>query len=258
MRHGIAIDIFHNAISCLERCTWMINTLIWLGTILILFSIMGCKKSETHPLGENDLPLALPTPLYDSQTSVEQALQGRRSVRAYSHSPLSLDEVSQLLWAAQGFTNPDGKRTAPSAGALYPLEIYLLAGNVTDLPVGIYHYKPRNHELILIREGDIRQNMFEAALQQSAVKDAAIVLVICADYDRTTVKYGQRGIQYVHMEVGNVSQNVYLQVESLDLGTVFIGAFHDDEVKAVLQIRDEENPLGLMPVGRKLPSGEAP
>ena len=217
---------------------------------------MGCENPKTHPVGENASILTLPTPLYDSQTSVEQALQVRRSVRTYSPTPLSLSEVSQLLWAAQGLTHPEGMRTAPSAGALYPLEIYVVVGNVTNLPVGIYHYNPQEHGLIRIREGDIRQELFEAALRQSAVKDAAIVLIISAEYERTIVKYGQRGIQYVHMEVGHVSQNVYLQAESLGLGTVFIGAFHEDEVKTILHISVEETPLGLMPVGKKLPSSE--
>jgi SagB-type dehydrogenase family enzyme len=234
----------------------MRKTLNWLGVILIFLSIVGCDQPKTSPVGKNNSNLILPTPLYDSQTSIEEALQARRSVRDYSPAPLTLTEVSQLLWAAQGFTHPNGLRTAPSAGALYPLEIYLLVGNVTDLPGGVYHYIPGAHELIPTIEGDFQNNLFEAALQQSAVKDAAIVLVISADYERTTVKYGQRGIQYVHMEVGHVSQNVYLQVESLGLGTVFIGAFYEDEVKAVLQLGEEETPLGLMPVGRKLLSIE--
>lgn len=237
----------------------MSKKLLWLSIILALLLIMGCedrKDPKTPPAEENASIIALPTPLYDSQTSVEQALQARRSVRTYSSTPLSLSEVSQLLWAAQGLTHPEGMRTAPSAGALYPLEIYVLAGNVTNLPVGVYHYNPREHGLILIGEGDIRQKLFEAALQQSAVKDAAIVLIISAEYERTTVKYAQRGIQYVHMEVGHVSQNVYLQTESLGLGTVFIGAFHEDEVKAILHISEEETPLGLMPVGKKLSSSE--
>ncbi len=120
----------------------MRKILLWLGAILILLPTSGCAKSQNPPVGGNDSRLALPTPLYDSQTSVEQALQARRSVRAYSLEPLTLAEVSQLLWAAQGLTHPDGLRTAPSAGALYPLDIYLLAGNVMGLPVGVYHYQP--------------------------------------------------------------------------------------------------------------------
>ena len=235
----------------------MRKTLLWLCAILILLSIAGCGKLQTSPVGDNDSILVLlPTPVFDSQTSVEQAMQSRRSVRTYSLEPLILAEVSQLLWAAQGITHPDGLRTAPSAGALYPLVIYLVAGNVTDLPAGVYQYQPQDHTLIQTSAGDKRQDLFEAALQQSAVKDAAIVLVISAVYERTTVKYGQRGIRYVHMEVGHAAQNVYLQAESLELGTVFIGAFHEDEVRAVLQIHEEEVPLGLMPVGRKSLSDE--
>ena len=175
----------------------------------------------------------------------------RRSVRNYTGEPLTLAEVSQLLWAAQGITSPSGGRTAPSAGALYPLEIYLLAGEVTDLPAGIYHYLPVEHALNPVVGGDQRQVLYEAALSQSAVKDAAAVIVITAVYERTTVKYGERGFQYVYIEVGSAAQNIYLQAFSLDLGTVFIGAFHDDQVKLILQLSGDETPLGIMPVGRE-------
>jgi SagB-type dehydrogenase family enzyme len=243
-------------VNYLNRGARMIKILFWLGAILILSQAAGCAKPQHPPGGGNDSNIALPTPLYESQTSLEEALQARRSVRAYSPEPLTAAEVSQLLWAAQGLTHPKGYRTAPSAGALYPLELYLLAGKVTGLPVGLYHYQPRDHTLVPLSTGDQRQALFEAALQQSAVKDAPIVLVISAVYERTTGKYGQRGIQYVHMEVGFAAQNVYLQAETLDLGTVFIGAFHDDQVKEILQMGEGETPLGLMPVGRKHTSGE--
>ena len=189
--------------------------------------------------------------LDNGETSVEQALLERRSVRSYTGEPLTLAEISQLLWAAQGITNDRGGRTAPSAGALYPLEIYLLAGDVTDLPAGIYHFIPNEHSLKLVVEGDRRQALYEAALSQGSVKDAAAVIVITAIYERTTGKYGERGIQYVHMEVGTVAQNIYLQAVSLDLGTVFIGAFHDGQVRNVLLLAEDEVPLGIMPVGRK-------
>jgi SagB-type dehydrogenase family enzyme len=172
-------------------------------------------------------------------------------VREYNADPLTLPEVSQLLWAAQGLTHPAGLRTAPSAGALYPLDIYLLAGHVTGLPVGVYHYQPLDHKLVQISTEDKRQDLYEAALSQNPVNDAPIVIVISAVYERTTGKYGQRGIQYVHMEVGFASQNVYLQAESLGLGTVFIGAFYDDQVKGILEMSEAEVPLGIMPVGRK-------
>ncbi|MBA4379525.1 MAG: nitroreductase [Anaerolinea sp.] len=220
---------------------------------IILGIILVVQSRQTQPAAiENEGSLIiLPTPVHDSETSVEKALLERRSLREYGREPLTLAEISQLLWAAQGITHPAGLRTAPSAGALYPLEIYLLAGNVTDLRAAIYRYKPESHALSLIAEGDQRPALRQAALGQSAVQDAAAVIVIAAIYERTTVKYGERGVSYVHMEVGSVAQNVYLQAVSLNLGTVFIGAFHDDEVKKVLHLAADEQPLGLMPVGRK-------
>ena len=222
------------------------------AAILLGIILVACSSSKQPATIETqDAVLILPTPLYDSETSVEKALLERRSIRSYTGEPLTLAEVSQLLWAAQGITNPSGLRTAPSAGALYPLEIYLLAGEVSNLPAGIYHYQPDEHALSLMIEGDQRQTLYKAALSQSAVKDAAAVIVITAIYERTTVKYGKRGIQYVHMEVGSAAQNIYLQALSLDLGTVFIGAFHEEEVKRVLQLSGDEIPLSIMPVGRK-------
>jgi len=189
--------------------------------------------------------------LLDSQTSVEEALSKRRSVREYRDAPLTLNEVAQLLWSAQGITSPEGMRTAPSAGALYPLEVYLLAGNVDGLAAGVYHYHPHEHALSKVMEGDRRAALSEAALGQEAIQDGAVVIVIAGVFERTTRKYGERGIQYVHMEVGSVAQNIYLQAESLGLGTVFIGAFYDDQVKSVVGLSHDEQPLCLMPVGRK-------
>lgn len=195
--------------------------------------------------------IKLPEPEYDSPTSIEQALFNRRSVRDYKDEPLTLTEVSQLLWAAQGITDPRDLRTAPSAGALYPLEVYVVVGNVSNLPSGIYRYKPHEHELEKILEGDKRAELRTAALGQSSVKDGAIVVVFSAVYERTTQKYGERGIRYVHMEVGHAAQNVYLQAVSLKLGTVVVGAFQDDAVKMITNMPDEEHPLYIMPVGRK-------
>lgn len=193
--------------------------------------------------------VTLPEPVFSSDTTIEEALRFRRSVRTYRDEPLSLPEVAQLLWAAQGITHPGGYRTAPSAGALYPLEVYLLAGNVTDLARGIYIYRPENHDLQLVSEGDYRGELSEAALNQEAIRDAPVVIVITGFCARTTGKYGNRGRQYVHMEVGSASQNIYLQAVSLNLGTVFIGAFYDEDVKKVLRLRENEEPFCIMPVG---------
>jgi SagB-type dehydrogenase family enzyme len=193
----------------------------------------------------------LPAPRYQSDTSVEQALRSRRSIREYGAGALTLSEVSQLLWAAQGITSPSGQRTAPSAGALYPLEVYLLAGEVEGLQPGVYHYAPEEHALELALPGDQRPALAAAALGQASVREAPLVLVIAAVFERTTAKYGERGVRYVHMEVGNLSQNVYLQAVALDLGAVFIGAFQDAQVQSVLGLEGDVQPLGLMPVGRK-------
>jgi len=208
-------------------------------------------KAENMPeiaLGER---IQLPEPRYESETSVEEALSQRRSIRAYSGDNLTLEEVSQLLWAAQGITAPWGGRTAPSAGALYPLELYVVVGDVEGIDQGVYRYIPQGHELVKVRDGDLRAELADAALGQSSVRDAAIDLVFTAVYERTTVKYKERGVRYVQMEAGHAAQNVYLQAVSLDLGTVTIGAFGDTEVKQIMHLEEQEDPLYIMPVGRK-------
>jgi SagB-type dehydrogenase family enzyme len=195
--------------------------------------------------------IALPEPIIDGEISLEQSLAKRRSVREYSDEPLALAEVSQLLWAAQGITAGNRYRTAPSAGALYPLEIHVVAGDVDGLAAGIYRYAPEQHELILTAEGDFRAQLANAALGQSAVREGAIDLVFTAVYQRTTKKYGDRGIRYVHMEVGHAAQNVCLQAAAIDLGVVTIGAFHDDQVGELLNLPEDEAPLYILPVGRQ-------
>ena len=202
-------------------------------------------------ISEGEEKIKLPEPRYDSQLSVEETLRSRRSVREYGDKPVTLNEISQLLWAAQGITSPFGFRTAPSAGALYPLEIYLVAGNVSKLPDGVYKYKPKTHELVRILEDDKRAELSAAALGQPCVKNGSAVIILAAVYERTMRKYQKRGIRYVHIEVGHAAQNIYLQAVSLNLGTVMIGAFDDGKVKKVLHMHDNEQPLSIMPVGRK-------
>jgi SagB-type dehydrogenase family enzyme len=195
--------------------------------------------------------IGLPQPRYRGDVSLEEALLQRRSVREYTGEPLTLEEISQLLWAAQGITDPRGFRTAPSAGGLYPLEVYLVAGEVAGLEAGVYKYRPQEHSLIRVVVGDRRENLCTAALGQVWVREAAADIVILAVYERTTVKYGDRGIRYVHLEAGHAAQNVCLQATALGLGTVTVGAFYDDEVQAVLGAPKNEKPLYVMPVGRK-------
>jgi len=213
----------------LSKSVYLIAGIILIGLMLVAITggYMFSRSKERKPLQtpSSEAWIELPSPMLDSQTSVEEALSKRRSVREYRDAPLALNEVAQLLWSAQGITSPEGMRTAPSAGALYPLEVYLLAGNVDGLAAGVYHYHPHEHALSKVVEGDRRAALSEAALGQEAIRDGAVVIVIAGVFERTTRKYGERGIQYVHMEVGSVAQNIYLQAESLGLGTVFIGAF---------------------------------
>jgi len=183
--------------------------------------------------------------------SLEEALAQRRSIRSFKEGPLKLSELSQLLWAMQGITDPRGLRTAPSAGATYPLEIYVVVSNIQGLSPGVYHYMPQGHGLERIAEGDKRQVLYEAALRQAPVKTAPLVVVIAAEYERTVRRYGERGIRYVHMEAGHVAQNLCLQAVALGLGTVPIGAFEDEEVKNVLGLPEVHKPLYLIPVGRR-------
>ena len=194
--------------------------------------------------------IELPEPRPDSRTSVESALCRRRSVREFRKESLTLAEVSQLLWSAQGITDPEGKRTAPSAGALYPLEVFLVAGGQDELPAGVYRYRPRGHDLIPVVQGDRRAKLAAAALEQDWLNDAPITIVIAAVYERTAREYTQRAERYVHAEVGHAAQNVHLQAVALDLGTVVVGAFNDAEVKRVLTLAANEEPLCLMPVGK--------
>jgi SagB-type dehydrogenase family enzyme len=194
----------------------------------------------------------LPEPRTHGQVSIETALHERRSVREYVAGSVTLVEASQLLWAAQGVTDKrEGLRTAPSAGALYPLEVYLVTGDVKDLPDGVYRYRPRQHRLLKTGSGDRREALADVALRQSFLRDSAGVLVFTAVPERTTAKYGRRGVRYVYMEAGHAAQNVYLQAESLGLGTVVVGAFEDADVQEVLGIK--EDPLYLMPFGRPAP-----
>jgi len=228
--------------------------LFTVGVVLLTFS-WGCITPVTVPPPtppvENGTTIKLPEPRYDSDVSLEQSLLQRRSIRSYTGQPLTLQEVSQLLWAAQGITDPRGFRTAPSAGALYPLEVYVLVGEVQNLPSGVYWYEPDGHQLVKTMDGDRRAELASAALGQGCVGEGAVAFVFTGVYERTTGKYGDRGIRYVHIEVGHAAQNLCLQATAMGLGAVTIGAFHDEQVTKLLDLPEKEQPLYIIPVGRK-------
>ncbi len=194
--------------------------------------------------------IKLPPPIAKGKISLEEAIKKRRSERDFQDRALTLSQVSQILWAAQGITEEGGfKRAAPSAGALYPLELYLVVKKVEELEAGVYHYHPANHTLDLIWRGNYQTPLAKACLGQMFIADAPVSVVIAAQYERTTAKYGKRGLRYVHMEVGHVGENICLQVVALGLGTVTIGAFWDEEVSRDLSLPKKYEPLYVLPVG---------
>ena len=222
----------------------------------------SAAAQETAASGEL---ITLPAVRHDGDVSLERTVTERRSVRNYAEAALSLENLSQLLWAAQGVTEKieappavwtggewmGGLRTAPSAGALYPLELYVVAGDVADLEAGLYRYVPLQHSLERVGDGDLREALGGAAYRQRAIYQAPAVLLITAVYERTAIKYGERAERYVHIEVGATAENAWLQAQALGLGALFIGAFKDQAVKEALGLPEDHEPLGIMPVGQK-------
>lgn len=177
-------------------------------------------------------------------------LHERRSVRGFAPGELTLEEAARTMFAAQGVTRHGRYRSVPSAGALYPLEVCLVAGHVQGLEPGVYKYLPKTHALKLIRPGDQRAHLARASLNQHWIAQAPAVVVISAVYERVTGKYGSRGEQYAHMEAGAAAQSLSLQAAALGLGTTLVGAFQDDEVRRILGVPDDEAPLLVLPLGR--------
>lgn len=213
------------------------TSLTWLGILGDLF----CAKPEKPPQYKT-YPgaklIELPEAKYRGMV-LEEAIGKRRSVRNYSPKAISISQLSQLLFAAQGITGRmygQPLRSAPSAGALYPFEIYLVVNNVQGLPQGIYHYAVLNQVLELVKSGDFSRQITDAGLKQEMLGDADITFVLSAIFDRTRHKYGERGFRYVYIEAGHISQNIHLQAVSLGLGSVSVGAFLDEKVNQLIGI----------------------
>ncbi len=227
-----------------SRKTIIVNKiLLLLPALLLLFATADCaQKPNTEPPPNKTIDL--PAPDKKGSITVEQTLMKRRSIRQFTQQKLTLKQIGQLLWAAQGITEPNrGFRTAPSAGALYPLELYLLTEEA------IYHYLPRKHQLNTIKQGDHRPALAKAAWNQQWVEHNAAVIIIAADYSRTARRYREKAIRYVHMEVGCASENILLQAVALKLGSVLVGAFDDKKVKEILFLPEDQTPLLLIPIG---------
>ena len=223
----------------------------------------GEKHAQTAEQGSK---ISLPAPSTDGGAPLTKAIAARRSVRAYDGKPVPLAALSQLLWAAQGVTQPapkapatwnakwgewrGGLRAAPSAGALFPLEIYVLATSVDGLERGLYRYIPAEHALV--RAGSVSvtaKDLMQAAFMQQDIAQAPVAVMITGVYERTAVKYGDRAPRYVHIEAGAAAENLMLQADALGFGTVYIGAFLDDAVSKTLGLPADHTPLGIIPVG---------
>jgi len=196
--------------------------------------------------------IALPAPCPKGGMSLAEDIDRRRSVRRFGPQPITRSQLSQVLWAIQGTSSTTGRyRTIPSAGATYPLEIYIACGHNSTggMDDGIYHYQSENHALLRHYAEDVRTELSRAALNQEYINQAPVDIVICARYERTTRHYGKRGEMYVHIEVGHAGQNIYLQAAALGLATVAIGAFNDEQVREVLRLDGQTKPLYIMPLG---------
>lgn len=218
------------------------KTFLFLLTIFCSFHLFAGEK------------IKLPEPNFKGLT-FEEAIRKRRSVRSYSKEALSLNEISQLLFSAQGITATyygHRLRTTPSAGALYPFEIYLIVNRVEKFKSGVYHYLVDDHSLELVKEGDFREKIKNAVLGQKPVTEAGVVFILTAVFERTTRKYGERGYRYIHIEAGHIGQNILLQATSLGLSAVPIGAFSDEQIDKLLGIdTKKQSTVYLIPVGKK-------
>ena len=228
------------------------------GMLGLSFSAFGtlCQNAfaKSVKISRGKTAMNLPPPVLDGNTSLEKAIKQRRTIRSFADKPLTLQQFSQILWAAQGITEDGGfKRAAPSAGALYPVDVYAVVGNngVEDLDSGVYHYDPSSHSIKRTAHGDKRKDVAIASLRQAWMATAPVLFVVTAQYSRITVKYDDRGIRYAMIEAGHVGQNILLQCQTLGLAAGIVGAFYDSKVaKAINAPRDHE-PLIIMPAGWK-------
>jgi SagB-type dehydrogenase family enzyme len=212
------------------------------GAVVIVIAVSSAPSRPSAPAPSAAL-MPLPSPVVRGSMSVEEALATRRSVREYSGEALTTAEIGRLLWAAQGVTSFDGRRTAPSAGATYPLE--LLAAT----PDGVYRYVPADHGLRAVLSGDVRGDLARAAAEQAFVGEAPLLIVVAAVPARTEARYGDRAERYIALEAGHAAQNVLLEAVALGLGAVPVGSFDDAAVSRIVGLAPDEAPLYLLPVG---------
>lgn len=219
--------------------------------VALLCAPHAAPPSFAKPYKYRDVETALPAARVEGGKSVEAALAARRSAREFKDEPATLADLSQLLWAAQGVTAPRGLRTTPSAGMSYPLELYAVTGAVADLMPGVYRYRPKDHSIERVVDGDLRNALHLCALRQTWVRDAPFTLVLAFVKERVEKKYPGRGRDFACLEAGHAAQNVLLQAESMGMGAVAIGAFQGAEVRRLIKLPDEEEALYLVTAGKR-------
>jgi SagB-type dehydrogenase family enzyme len=227
---------------------------------LIAFFLAGRLPARKAWAGEGpgnnrkEVHMKLIQPKFEGEMSLERTIRDRRTIRSFRSDALTQEQFSQVLWAAQGITEDGGfKRAAPSAGALFPMDIYAVLGkdSVKGFKEGVYHYEPGGHAVSLVSKGDARNDLARASLSQMWMARAPLNLVITAEYNRITLKYGKRGVRYAMIEAGHIGQNIFLQAEGLGLGAGIVGAYDDEAVIRVMEIPRAHEPLLIMPVGHK-------
>jgi SagB-type dehydrogenase family enzyme len=227
--------------------------ILWVILLLCITSI-SCFKSA-NAFQERDRNQMIPEeiipldpPYIEIKMPLVDAIEKRRSVRAFESKKLSMGQISLLLWASQGMTDEaTGFRSVPSAGALYPLEVFFVDSE------GAYQYIAQGHHLIMISSDDLRTDVMEASLSQTFIADAPVAVIICAVYERTTAKYGERGKMYVHLEAGHACQNLLLTATALGLGAVPVGAFDEEAINKTLGLPKDHTPLYIVPIGYPAP-----
>jgi SagB-type dehydrogenase family enzyme len=221
-----------------------------LGAAVIAAVLIASPACVARAQQNPSASIKLPEVRRQGAMSLEGALWARRSTRALARDTIALAELGQLLWAAQGVNRPDGHRTAPSAMAAYPLELYVLVSRVRDLPAGVYHYKPAGHELESVTTGDRLPEFVATAARATWIGDAAVVVVFAGAFDRAAGRFRDRAERFIAIEVGAAAQNLYLQAAALGLGTTYAASAQDSAVTQIVGLPSGQRPMGIMPVGR--------
>ncbi len=223
------------------KCVWVLAALM---LVMMVLPSSCVNVVEIPPVGD----VVLPKPQKDSSTSIEEALLGRKSVRSFTDKEVTLEQIGQLCWAAQGITHGTG-RTAPSAGAIYPLTLYVMVGEAQGILRGVYKYDPQSHRLIYLSDQDKRLALSSAAMGQASVKQAPVDFVITGKYGIMKAKFGDKGEMFTHLEAGHAAENICLQAVGLNLGVVTVGAFDGAAVSRALALPEDETPFYIIPVG---------